>query len=52
MLRYSLKCRKNTESKVLKVVKTKTGRSMCLSNWQFAIVKNWNSWKSKKLEDY
>ena len=32
MLSYSLKFRKNTESKILKVVKTKIGRLMGLSN--------------------
>ena len=31
MLSYCLKCRKNTESKNPKVVKTKTGRIMLLS---------------------
>ena len=30
MLWYSLKCRKNTESKNPKVVKTKNGRTMLL----------------------
>ena len=32
MLSYCLKCRKNTESKNPKVVKTKIGRIMLLSN--------------------
>ena len=31
MLSYCLKCRKNTESKNSKVVRTKTGRIMLLS---------------------
>ena len=31
MLSYCLKCRKNTESKILKVVRTKNGRIMLLS---------------------
>ena len=31
MLSYCLKCRKNTESKILKVAKTKNGRIMLLS---------------------
>ena len=31
MLSYCLKCRRNTESKYLKVVKTKNGRIMPLS---------------------
>ena len=32
MLSYCLKCRKNTESKNPKIVKTKNGRIMILSN--------------------
>ena len=32
MLSYCLKCRKNTESKSPKVVRTKNGRIMLLSN--------------------
>ena len=40
MLPYCLKCRKNTESKNSKVVKTKNGRMMLLSNVQCVIVKN------------
>ena len=32
MLSYCLKCRKNTESKNLKVTKIKNGRMMLLSN--------------------
>ena len=35
MLSYRLKCRKNTESKNLRVVKTKNGRIMFLSNCAF-----------------
>ena len=35
MLSYCLKCRKNTESKNLRVVKTKNGRIMFLSNCAF-----------------
>ena len=31
MLSYCLKCRKNTESKNLKILKTKNGRTMILS---------------------
>ena len=59
MSSYCLKCRKNTESKNLKVVKTENGRIMLLSksiqiskNIQCVIVKNRNLLKSKKLEDY
>ena len=33
MLSYCLDCRKNTENKNLKVVKTKNGRVILLSNW-------------------
>ena len=32
MLSYCLKCRKNTESKNLKIVRTKNGRIMLVSN--------------------
>ena len=47
MVYYSLKCRKNTESKHPKVVKTKN--EWCFyKNVQCVIVKNWNLWKSKK----
>ena len=42
MLSYCLKCRKNRESKNLKVVRTKNGRIMLLSN--FSVCNN------KKLE--
>ena len=52
MLSYCLKCRKNTESKNPKVVKTKNGRIMLLSNLQCVIVKNSNLLKSKKLNNY
>ena len=34
MLSYCLKCRKNTESKTPKAVKTKNGRIMFLSKWE------------------
>ena len=33
MLSYCLKCRKNTESENLKIVKTKDGRIMLSSNY-------------------
>ena len=52
MLSYCFKCRKNTESKNPKVVKTKNGRIMLLSNLQCVIVKNSNLLKSKKLNNY
>ena len=42
MLSYCLKCRKNTESKNPKVVRTKNGRIMLLSKCECAIVKNRN----------
>ena len=49
MLSYCLKCRKNTESKNPKVVKTKKAEEQCIyQNDQCAIVKkNWNLLKSK-----
>ena len=42
MTSYYLKCRKNTESKISKVVKTKNGRTMLLSKWEVC--------NNKKLE--
>ena len=55
MLLYCLKCRKDTKSKSLKVVKSINGRIMPLSkkkNVQCVTVKNLNLSKSKKLVDY
>ena len=46
MLSYFLKCRKNTESKNTKFVKTKTGRIMFLS--KFAVC---DSKKAKSIKD-
>ena len=46
MLSYSLKCRKNTESKNPKVVRTKNGRIMLLSKCSLS-----NSKKSKFLKE-
>ena len=46
MFPYSLNCRKNTESKSLKVAQTKTGRIMILSNY---VVRN--SKKSKSIKE-
>ena len=45
MLSYCLKCRKNTESKIPKVAKTKNGRIMLLS--KFAVC---DSKKSKFIK--
>ena len=42
MLSYFLKCRKNTESKILKVARPKNGRIILLSKFQCVIVKNQN----------
>ena len=50
MSSYCLKCRKNTESKNPKVVRTKNGRIKLLS--ECLIVKNGNFLKNKKLKDY
>ena len=44
MLSYCLKCRKNTENKNLRVLKTKNGRTMLLSNCAV-----YNSKKSKSF---
>ena len=50
MSSYCLKCRKNTESKNPKVVRTINGRIKLLS--KCLIVKNGNFLKNKKLKDY
>ena len=50
MLSYCLKCRKNTESKNQKVVRTKNGKITLLS--KCVIVKNRTLLKNKKLVDY
>ena len=49
MLPYFLKCRKNTESKNPKVVRTKNVKIMLLSKFEVCDIKNWNLLKSKKL---
>ena len=46
MFPYCLNCRKNTESKNLKVVQTKNGRIMILSNYVVC-----NSKKSKSIKE-
>ena len=51
MLSYCSNCRKNTESKNAKVVRTENGKIM-LCAVQCVIVKNLNLLKSKKLKDY
>ena len=50
MLRYCLKCRKNTESKNPKVVRTKNKRIRLLS--KCVKIKNAKFLKNKNLEDY
>ena len=52
MLSYCLKSKKRTESKNPKVVRTKNGRIMLLSNVQYVIVKNQSLSNNKKLVDY
>ena len=52
LLPYCLKCRKNTESKNLKVVRTKNGRMMLLSKYSMCNSKNQNFLKHKKLKGY
>ena len=50
MLSYCFKCRKNTQSKNTKFVKTKIGRTMLLQ--KCAVFDSKNLLRSKKLEDY
>ena len=52
MLSFYLNCRKNTESKNPKVLKTKNARIMLYQTVQFAILKNQDLSKSKKLVGY
>ena len=52
MLPYCLKCRKNTKSKYLRVVKTNKENQCFWQNVQCVIVKNRDLLKSKKLLDY
>ena len=52
MLPYCLKCRKNTESKSPKVVRTNNGRIMLLSKCEVSKSKNQHLLKNKKLKDY
>ena len=49
MLSYCLKCRKNTESKNPKVVRTKNGRIMLLSKCEVCDIKRLKFIKNKKL---
>ena len=52
-LSYCLKCRRNTESKNPKVIRTKNGRTMLLSKCSVCNrKKNRNFLKNKKIEDY
>ena len=51
MLSCSLKCRKNTESKNPKIVKSKNGKIMLLSKFAVCDSKK-NLSNSKKLVDY
>ena len=48
MIFYCLKCRKNIESKNLKVLKTKNGKIMLLSNCTVCDDKKLNSIKEKE----
>ena len=52
MLSYCFKCRKNTEGKNTKVLRTKNRKIMLHQNVQCMILKNRNLLKSKKLKDY
>ena len=51
MILYCLKCRKNIESKNLKVLKTKNGRIMLLSNCTVCDDKKLNSIKEKEARE-
>ena len=48
MLSYCLKCRKNTESKNPKVVRTKDGRIILLSKYSVCNIKNWKFLKEQE----
>ena len=52
MLSYCLQCRKNTESKNWKVVRTKNRKIMLLSKCAVCNGKKSNSLKNKNLEEY
>ena len=49
MKSYGLKCRRNTENINPKVSKTSNGRTMYYQNVQYAVVKNQDLLKIKKL---
>ena len=51
MILYCLKCRKNIESKNLKVLKTKNGKIMLLSNCTVCDDKKLNSIKEKEARE-
>ena len=51
MIFYCLKCRKNIESKNLKVLKTKNGKIMLLSNCTVCDDKKLNSIKEKEARE-
>ena len=51
MLSYCLKCRRNTESKNLKVGKT-TEEQWCDQTVQFVVIQNQDLLKCMKLVDY
>ena len=48
MISYCLKCRKNTESKNPKVVRTKDGRIILLSKYSVCNIKNWKFLKEQE----
>ena len=51
MLSYCLKCKKSTDCKNPKVVRTKNGRLKLLSKCSVCNSKNQNFLKNKKIED-
>ena len=52
MLPYRLNCKEKTNSKNPKVVRTKNGRIMAISNCTVSIVKNQDFSKMEKPVDY
>ena len=52
MLTYCLVCRKNTENKDSKIVKTKNNKLMLSSKCIISVTKSQNLLKNNKLKDY
>ena len=52
MLSYCFKCRKNTESKNSKVIRSKNERIIFLTNCSVCNSKNWQILKEQEVEHY